>query len=194
MKRVLTLTVAMALCAASPVAQAQAQAQAIEDFADAEVLSLEQLDEVRGGLQLPSGAEFGFGAVMSTFVDGSLALQTRLTWTALGPMETVEVGMFTPNLAATAAAGGINLQDGPTVQGLVISGDGGITAVVHGVSGQHLTNLVINNANNREIRQSTDITLDIPGFAQMQQDIVAQNVDLRLQTALGLALRDAATR
>lgn len=190
MKRVLALTVAMAICTAWPTAQAQA----IEDFADAQVLSLDQLDEVRGGLQLPSGAEFGFGAVMSTFVDGSLALQTRLTWTALGPVETVEVGMLTPNLTAAAAAGGITLQGGPTIQGLVVGGDGGITAVVHGVSGQHLTNLVINNANNRDIRQSTDITLDIPGFAQMQQDIAAQNVDLRLQTAMGLALRDAATR
>jgi FAD/FMN-containing dehydrogenase len=109
-------------------------------------------------------------------------------------VETVEAGMLTPNLTAAAAAGGINLQGGPTVQGLVIGGDGGITAVVHGVSGQHLTNLVINNANNRDIRQSTDITLDIPNFAQMQQDIAAQNVDLRLQTAMGVALRDAATR
>lgn len=190
MKRALVLTAAIALCAAWPAAQAQAT----QDFADAQVLSLDQLDEVRGGLQLPSGAEFGFGAVMSTFVDGSLALQTRLTWTALGPVETVEVGMFTPNLAAAAAAGGITLEGGSTVQGLVVGGDGGITAVVHSVSGEHLGHLVINNANNRDIRQSTDITLDIPGFAQMQQDIAAQNVDLRLQTAMGLALRDAATR
>lgn len=193
MKRPLThlaLTASIALCAAWPAAQAQA----LEDFAGAEVMSLEQLDEVRGGLQLPSGAEFGFGAVMSTFVDGSLALQTRLTWTALGPVETVEVGMLTPNLAAAAAAGGITLEGGLAVQGLVVGGDGGITAVVHGVSGEHLTHLVINNANNRDIRQSTDVTLDIPGFTQMQQDIIAQTVDLRLQTALGLALRDAATR
>ena len=97
----LAFTAAIALCAAWPATQARA----IEDFADAEVLSLEQLDETRGGLQLPRGAEFGFGAVMSTFVDGSLALQTRLTWTALGPVESVEVGMLTPDLAAAAAAG-----------------------------------------------------------------------------------------
>ena len=102
--------------------------------------------------------------------------------------------MFTPDLTTAAAAGGINLQGGPAVQGLVVGGDGGITAVVHSVSGEHLTHLVINNANNRDIRQSTDITLDIPGFAQMQQDIAAQNMDLRLQSAMGLALRDAATR
>lgn len=190
MKRALSLTVAILLSTAWPATQALA----VEDFSDAQVLSLDQLGEIRGGLQLPSGAEFGFGAVMSTFVDGSLALQTRLTWTAVGPVETVEVGMLTPDLVATAAAGGINLEGGPTVQGLVVGGDGGITAVIHSASGQNFSHLVINNANNRDIRQSTDITLDIPGFAQMQQEIAAQNIDLRLQTAMGLALRDAATR
>jgi hypothetical protein len=186
----LALAAAITLSAVTPAAEAWSR----EDFAGAEVLSLEQLDEVRAGLQLPGGAEFGFGAVMSTFVDGSLALQTRLTWTEMGPVETVDFGMLTPDLMAAAAAGGIRLDGGPAVQGLVVGGDGGITAVVHSVSGEHLSHLVLNNANNRDIRQSTDITLDIPGFAQMQQEIAAQNVDLRLQSALGLALRDAAIR
>lgn len=181
---------AITLSAVTPAAEAWSR----EDFAGAEILSLEQLDEVRAGLQLPGGAEFGFGAVMSTFVDGSLALQTRLTWTEMGPVETVDFGMLTPDLMAAAAAGGIRLDGGPAVQGLVVGGDGGITAVVHSVSGEHLSHLVLNSANNRDIRQSTDITLDIPGFAQMQQEIAAQNVDLRLQSALGLALRDAAIR
>ena len=186
----IALAAAITLCAVTPAVEAQA----LEDFAGAVVLSLEQLDEVRAGLQLPGGTEFGFGAVMSTFVDGSLALQTRLTWTDMGPVETVEAGMLTPDLMAVAAAGGIWLQGRPAVQGLVVGGDGGVTAVVHSVSGEHLGHLVLNNANNRDIRQSTDITLDIPGFAQLQHDIAAQNVDLRLQTALGLALRDAAVR
>lgn len=185
----LALIATIALATTAP----GAPAQALEDFTGAEVLSLEQLDDVRGGLQLPSGAEFGFGAVMSTFVDGSLALQTRLTWTPAGPIEVIEAGAFTPDLAAAAAAAGITFEGGPTVQGVVIGGDGGATAVLHSVSNDRFTNLVINNANNRDIRQSTDITLDIPGFAQMQKDISAQTSNLRLQDAVGRALRDAAT-
>ena len=46
----LALTVAAALCAAWPATQAAATS----DFAEAEVLSLDQLNEIRGGLQLPS--------------------------------------------------------------------------------------------------------------------------------------------
>ncbi|HEX5380486.1 MAG TPA: hypothetical protein VFW47_18040 [Phenylobacterium sp.] len=157
-------------------------------------MSLDELDEVRGGLQTPTGVEFGFGAVVRTFVDGSLALQTRLTWTDNGPVEALEFGVPTADLAAKAASSGVVLQGDGELQGLLIPGDGGATAVAHSVSGAYIGQLVINNANNRDIRQSTEITLALPQFAQMQQAIAMQAVDLRLQTALGAALRDAIAR
>lgn len=183
----LIATAALALVSVWPAGSARA----VEDFTGAETLSLDQLDEVRGGLQIPGGMEIGFGAVMSTFVDGSLALRTRLTWTDAGPVEVVEAGQLTPNLAAAAAAGGITLAGGPTVEGVVVAGDGGITAVVHSITGVHIADMVFNTASNREIRQSTAITFNIPAFAQMQQDVAFQAMSLRLQDAVSAGLRNA---
>jgi hypothetical protein len=164
------------------------------DYAGAQVMTADELDGMRGGLRTPSGVEFGFGAVVSTYVDGSLALQTRLTWTDTGPMETLQAGMLTPDLAAKAAAGGVVLSGGGQLQGVVIPGDGGVTAVTHDITGDHIAQLVINNANNRDIRQSTDITLSLPGLAQLQQSAASQTMDMRLQAAVGAALGGANKR
>ncbi|MDB6168164.1 MAG: hypothetical protein JWM88_1028 [Verrucomicrobia bacterium] len=169
-------------------------AQPADDYANAELLTTEELGDIRGGLQTPSGVEFGFGAVVRTYVDGSLALQSRLTWTETGPLQTLEVGMLTPDLAAQAASGGIVLSGAGQLQGLLIPGDGGVTAVTHSITGEHIAQMVINNANNRSIRQSTEITISLPAFAQLQQSVALQTMDLRLGAALGMALRDAATR
>lgn len=180
------LCAGLALAAVWPSAQVQA-----EDFTSSQVMSVEELEDVRGGLQTPNGLDIGFGAVVRTFVDGSLVLQTRFTWTETGPVETIEYGATIPDITTAAAAGGVFL-NGPGLEGVVVNGDGGVTAIAHSVSSEHITHLVINNANNRDIRQSTDITLDIPAFTQMQQDIAKQAFDLRLQDALRIALRDAA--
>lgn len=180
-----------ALWAALAIAAALPSASVAEGFSGGQAMSFEELDEVRGGMITPTGLEIGFGAVVRTFVDGSLALQTRLTWTESGPVETVEYGMTMPDITTAAAAGGVFL-NGPALEGVVVNGDGGVTAISHSITGEHITHLVINNANNREIRQSTDITVDIPGLAQLQQDIAFQVMDLRLQDSIRIALRDAA--
>ena len=180
------LCAGLVLAAVWPSAQARA-----EGFTSSQAMSVEELEDVRGGLQTPNGLDIGFGAVVRTFVDGSLVLQTRLTWTETGPVETIEYGATIPDITTAAAAGGVFL-NGPGLEGVVVNGDGGVTAIAHSVTSDHITHLVINNANNRDIRQSTDITLDIPAFSQMQQDIARQAIDLRLQDALRIALRDAA--
>jgi hypothetical protein len=167
-------------------------AQPADDYAEAEVLTTDELGEIRGGLQTPNGVEFGFGAVVRTYVDGSLALQTRLTWTETGPLRTLEAGMLTSDLAAKAALAGIVLSGDGQLQGLLIPGDGGVTAVTHSITGAHIAQMVVNNANNRNIRQSTEITLSLPDFAQLQKSIAFQTMDLHLGAAVGAALRDAA--
>jgi hypothetical protein len=186
----LILSTGFALTFAWPMASAEPAG----DYANAETLSIEELDEVRGGLQTPSGVEFGFGAVVRTYVDGTLALQTRLTWTETGPIETLEVGVLTADLAANAAAGGIIFKGGGELQGLLIQGDGGITAVAHSITGNHIAHLVANNANNREIVQSTEVTLSLPEFAQLRQTIGFQTTDLHLRAAVDAALTDTVTR
>lgn len=184
------LLAALSLALSWPGAQARAEA----DFAGAEALSLDELDEVRGGFLTPAGLEIGFGAVVSTFVDGSLALQTRLTWTDTGPVEVLEFGALTPDLAAAAAARGIVLDGGADLAGLLIAGDGGATAVVQSLTSDHVAHLVLNNANNRDIRQMTEVTLSLPQFDTMQSDISFQAMSLRLHDAVGAALATAAIR
>lgn len=178
------LCAALALAAVWPAGAVQA-----EDFAADRALTAGELNDIRGGFQTPDGLEIGFGAVVRTFVDGSLALQTRLTWSETGPVETVEYGMIVPDITAAAAPGGIKL-DGPALAGVVVGGDGGVTAIAHEISNDQIANLVINNANNRDIRQTTDVTLNIPDLAQMQQDVTNQTLGLRLQDAMAVALRD----
>jgi hypothetical protein len=181
-----------ALALASPVVAVAGG----DDYSHAQVLSDAEQGAVRGGLQTPNGLEIGFGAVVRTYVDGSLALQTRLTWTEMGPVETLEVGMLTPDLASAAARGGLVFQGvgAEQLRGLLVPGDGGATAIAHSLTNEHIAHLVVNNANNREILQSTEVTLSIPELAQLQQDIAFQTFAMNLQAAVGAALRDAAAR
>jgi hypothetical protein len=187
----LSLVLAWALALGAPAVAVAGE----DDYADAQLLSIDEQGEVRGGLQILGGFDVGFGAVVRTYVDGSLALQTRLTWTETGPVEALEVGTLTPNLAAAAATGGLVFQGGGSeqLQGLLLPGDGGVTAIAHSLTSANITQLVINNANNRDIRQATEITLKIPEMAALQQDIGFQAFSMNLQAAVGAALLDAAS-
>jgi len=56
-----------------------------------------------------------------------------------------------------------------------------------------IASLVINTADNRTIRQETDITLVLPQLVDIQQRIAADRLASALQASVGLALRDVAT-
>lgn len=155
-------------------------------------MSPADLQAMRGGYEA-GGLQLDFGAVVKTYVDGELALQSRLTWTPQGAVKTLEVGAATPDLADLAARSGLTLE-GDAAEGLLVRGEGGATAVLHDLSSDRIANVVINNANNRTIRQATEITLNLPEFAKMSGDFASQRADLRLQDAVGVALRDAALR
>lgn len=156
----------------------------------APALSDHDLDDARGGFATALGFDIGFGAEVSTYVDGQLALRTRLTWTSQGAVRTVEAGALTPDIVAKAAAKGLHLQPGMDA-GVLVDGQGGATAVLHDLDAAHIASLVVNNASNRDVRQDTAISLDLPDFTAMQRDIQASQTQLRIQSALGLALRDA---
>lgn len=168
---------------------AAASASAQEPVA---ALSADDLADQRGGFTTPDGLQVGFGAVVRTYVDGALALQTRLTWTPEGAVKTVEGGSLTPDLATRAQASGLTLQG--HLDGVLIEGQGGATAVLHDLTSNRIADVVVNNANNRDIRQATDITLNLPDFARMQAGIAGQRANLSLQDAVSAALRDSALR
>jgi len=158
--------------------------------ADAAPLDDVQLDSLRGGLRTPSGVEFGFGAVVRTYVDGALALETQLTWTDQGAVQTQgarAAGEMPANVP------GITLPPGAQGwAGVVLPGDGGATAVLHDLDAGAVNNIILNTASNRDIRQETLLTLNIPALDQFQKDALAAQLSMRLSDAVGAALSEAA--
>lgn len=149
-----------------------------------------QLDGQRGGLRTPTGVEFGFGAVVRTYVDGALALESQLTWTDQGAVRSLDARAAG---AAPASVPGITLPDGAkTWSGVILPGDGGATAVLHDLDAGTVNNIILNTANNRNIRQETLVTLNLPSLDQVQKDAIAAQLTMRLSDAVGAALSEAA--
>jgi len=140
-------------------------------------MSDEDLGDMRGGFLTAGGVSFDFGAVVRTYVDGQLALETRLTWTPTGAVTEQITGSlpgWTP--LVLGQAGGLDLSGlSPGSNGLVLTDANGTTALVHNVLNGQLQNLVVNAADNRDIRQDMQVMLTLPNFDVMQQDFsVAQ--------------------
>ena len=134
-----------------------------------------ELDGMRGGFMV-DGIQFNFGALLSTTVNGQLALQTQVNYTPTGPQVTQTVG---PNAVQGAPTNG-------TINGLIQSGiprqdialtNKGATAVIQMVTNGSVQNIVINTANNQNIQQATQLQLQIPALAQLQQ-LFAHNLAL----------------
>jgi hypothetical protein len=155
-------------------------------WAEPERLTDDELDGQRGGLQTPLGFDIGFGASVKTFVDGTLALETRISWTDTGlRSEQVvnELGSIT----------GSPVRLGALTDGSLNSLTSSATTVIHDLSADRIASLIVNTADNRTIRQETDITLVLPQLIDLQQRIAADRLSSSLSTSLGLAMRDAAT-
>ncbi|HTM79637.1 hypothetical protein [Asticcacaulis sp.] len=144
-------------------------------------LTPEELREQVGGLRTPTGIEFGLGAIITTYVDGQQALQSHLTWTDQGVVETTDGGSL-----AGAAGAGIHV-DG-SVPGLYLPGQNGGTVVLHDLGDGRIGSVVLNTADNRDIRQETVINLDIPQLQNLQQDFANQKLEMNLQDSLSRAL------
>jgi len=182
MRRALTLICAgAALCTSYPRA---AEADPSDQAGGLSAMSDAELGDMRGGILTPLGLEIGFGAEVRTYVDGQLALQTRLTWTDQGAV-TERLGDL-GDVTATGAP-----PDGWTA---VLAGDGGATQVLHDLTDGRIASVVVNTANGREIRQNTDIRLSIPQLAELQGQLFAERLNASIQNAVGLALADRSGR
>lgn len=159
-----------------------------------------ELQGERGGFLTANGIRLDFGAIVRTFVEGQLALETRLTWTTEGAVTEQTTGnaiagaVSLADGAATAAAGGLNLSglaDGSS--GLVFADASGATALVHNLMNGHIENLVFNTGNNRDIRQEVHVNLALPDLPAMQQGYgmdrlgsqLSQDINLGLLQSLG---------
>jgi hypothetical protein len=148
-------------------------------------LTPEELREQVGGLRTPTGIEFGLGAIITTYVDGHQALQSHLTWTDQGVVET------TDGAGALSGASGSGINVGSTAPGLYLPGENGGTVVLHDLGDGRISSVVLNTADNRDIRQETVINLDIPQLQQLQQDYAGQKFQMNLQDSVSRALENA---
>ena len=139
-----------------------------------ERLSTAELAELRGGYLIAQGITLGFGASVRTYVNGQLALESRLTWTEDGAVTTrtagdvpgaVELG---DNLDI-ALTGGLDLGALKAGSGLLLSDSSGVTALAHNLQGGNIQNLILNTASGRDLRQEIEITLSLPDLPSMQR-------------------------
>lgn len=144
----------------------------------------------RAGIQTPLGYEIGLGAVVRTYVNGQLALESRLTWAEQGLMREFTVGQPTPDTQAAAARLGLKL-DGDWI-GLILENPDGFTAALNSFTADRVGNLLINTASDQDIRLETEVILDIPELERFREQFQTEQLDLRIQDALNSALTSAA--
>lgn len=166
------------------------------------LLTDDELAAQRGGLRTPSGLEIGFAASLRTLIDGRLVLATRLTWTDRGVKTQQVAGSSEVAAAPSGATATVPAQTTSPTQVAAASASpggftatvpgetGGVTQVVQNFSGGQITNVVMNTASNRTIRQDTAITLVVPMLAGLQHQVTADRLAAALQSALGSALRN----
>ncbi|WP_374471592.1 hypothetical protein [Phenylobacterium sp.] len=172
MRRLVPPLAALLLAAATPAAAEEA---APRRLADAELAA------ARAGLMTPLGIEVGFAASVQTFVDGRLVLESWVAWS--------ETGLTT----RTAGADGTPLPAGTPFFDAPAAG-GGTTQVLHHIGEDRIASVVLNTANDRAIRQVTDIMLSVPELQQFQRQVAVERTALNLDAAVSAALRDGTQR
>jgi hypothetical protein len=153
---------------ASPVA-AQTIAQSAPPPQQLQALPDADLDDSRGGFTILGGQELSFSAVMRSYVDGRLVLESRLLVGDEGRVQS-STGSGEPLAASTIdalAAEGLTL--GSIVEGgaVYVSDDRRTVFVQRATDGQ-IANFLVNTASQRDLRQETALTLDLPGFEVTQ--------------------------
>jgi hypothetical protein len=185
------MTLALAAVLMSPPQQATAQQLIGSRIDDAE------LAELRGGFLVAAGVTLDFGAVVRTYVDGQLALESRLTWTETGAVTGQTLGTVPGAIDLAAAldqalAGGLDISALRGGQGILLSDANGATALVQNLQGG-VQSLIINNADGRDLRQEIEITLTLPDLDTMQRDYsvdrlgaaIGQDINTSLMQSLG---------
>lgn len=152
---------------------------------EVEVMSADDLEAHRGGFSI-GNLNFNFGATVTTFVNGVPALVTNLTWTELGAFVDRTAGQVGRNISDMTPeqlnAMGLNGLSG--LGGVVIEDEAGVTALVHNVTDGSLQNIIINNANGRDLAQQIDVTLTLPGFEMIQNELATEIFGMHLNDDL----------
>ena len=156
----------------------------IGDGVASPVLSDLELDQIHAGFSDSHGISVSLGAVMKSYVDGSLVLQSTMTVNASGITSTQLLGDNARPLDAAELANLPALAQA----GAAVVGAGGTTSFVHSLSGQGLTNMVVNTANGRNIVQSTAVTVAVPNLQTLEQQAMLAGFATQLHDMLGSGL------
>jgi hypothetical protein len=130
-------------------------------------LSDDDLSELRGGFLVADGIAFDFGATVRTSVDGVQILESRITWTPQGTaVETV------------SGAAPYQLPGGGL--GITLRNPTGTTTIGHRLLDGQLQGFILNTADNRNVTQTIDVTLTLPGFDEVQRNMVSSLTGFRV--------------
>lgn len=172
-----------ALLAAAAYAVCGASALAAEDpWAGIEVMDDAEMAELRGGIRVTENLDIGFGAVITTYANGAPVLQTELNWTDTGALVEQTYGALGTRIDSLPAAARsiLGIEGMESGGGVVIADADGLTALMHNITDGALQNIIVNDANGRNLRQEIDVTLTLPNFEAMQGLFNLQRVGLRL--------------
>lgn len=190
---------------------ADADKHAVDQFSSLEVIGLEELGGMRGGLRV-AGLNIDVGAVVRTIVDGKLALESHIslataneiaaaigadtgsTANAALPASTAAAGGVTDSVAtgtaANAAADNVTIQSSNGVanpmsntSNFVINDAKGLTQVIHDVTRNRVVSAIFNQADRRAIRQEIDIDITVSNFREIQRAAALQRVSRALGSA-----------
>lgn len=130
------------------------------------------METARGGLRTAQGLEIGFGASVKTYVDGRLALETKLTWTEAGAVSerayvSDDAKALTPG-ADTSARGPVTIAPG--------------AQVIHDLTQNRIAGVVLNTGHDRTIRQDADITLHLPQLPDLQLQAMRERIGHALES------------
>ena len=165
--------VAVAMMAA-PVSVAHADA-----FENVETVAESDMADARGGFITAGGVTFDLGAVITTWRNGALALQTVLNWSPTGVTTAHSTGAPVGDLVATGlpaltASGGVAITD-----------PNGATTVLHMTGDGQFINTVITSQSNQVIAQDIALTITLPGFDSVQAGFLSDKMGIRLNNELG---------
>ena len=183
---------AVAVLMLGTVSPLSAHAQDPSRMSDAE------LQDLRGGFVVANGVTLDFGAVVRTYVDGQLALESRLTWTESGAVTSRTGGQIAGavDLAAAmdaAMAQGLDLSGLKDGHGILLSDANGATALVQNLQGG-IQNLIVNNADGRDLRQEIEVTLTLPDLASMQRSYSIERLGAQIGQDVNATLLQSLAR
>jgi hypothetical protein len=163
---------AAAMLAFAPLAHA-------DPFADCVVAEDSALADARGGFITAGGVTFDLGAVITTWQNGAIALQTMLNWTPQGPVTSHVAGAaeLTARQPVLTANGGVALVD-----------PNGATTILHMGGAGPITNSIITADSNQTFAQNISVTITLPGFDAMQAGFQSDKMGIRLSEDLSALL------